>query len=229
MHQTESVTRSVRAWDLPTRLFHGLLAVAVAAAVVTAKVGGDWIEWHFRLGYLICTLLAFRLLWGLFGGRWSRFTSFVHAPTTIWRYLRGQPHPAEPLDVGHNPLGGLSVLAMLGWLLLQVSTGMVADDEIASTGPLAAFVSSDSSLAATSWHRSVGQWVLLALIGLHLAAITWYRIGRGHDLVRPMLTGDKLLVAPVPASEDSLATRLRALLVLALCAAIVAYLVSLGN
>lgn len=229
MHQTGSVMRRVRVWDLPTRLFHWSLALAVLCAVVTAKVGGAAIDWHFRLGYLICTLLLFRLMWGVVGGRWSRFVHILHAPGTLWRYLRGQTGPHEHLEVGHSPLGSLSVLALLGLLLVQVGSGLIADDEIASTGPLVRFVASATSLAATSWHRSGGQWILLGLIGLHLAAIAFYRLGRGKDLVRPMLTGDKLLPADVPASRDGGSAWLLALLLLALSAGCVAWLVSLGG
>jgi cytochrome b len=84
------LTERVRVWDLPTRLFHWLLALAVIALVVTAKVGGNAMVWHFRLGYFVLGLLVFRLLWGLVGGRWSRFGSFVYKPSTTWRYLRAQ-------------------------------------------------------------------------------------------------------------------------------------------
>jgi cytochrome b len=221
--------RHVRVWDLPTRLFHWSLALAVISAVVTAKVGGNAIDWHFRLGYLIGTLLLFRLLWGVMGGRWSRFMNFLHSPVTLWRYLRGQVGPHEHLEVGHSPLGSLSVLALLGLLLIQVGSGLVADDEIANTGPLARFVAGATSLAATSWHRTGGQWILLGLTGLHLAAIAFYRLRRGKDLLRPMLTGDKLLPADVPASTDGPRNWLLALLMLALSGAVVGWLVSLGE
>lgn len=229
MHQTGSVMRHVRVWDLPTRLFHWSLALAVISAVVTAKVGGSAIDWHFRLGYLICALLLFRLMWGVVGGRWSRFMHILHSPVTLWRYLRGQVEPHEHLEVGHSPLGSLSVLALLGLLLVQVGSGLVADDEIANTGPLVRFVAGATSLAATSWHRTGGQWILLGLTGLHLAAIAFYRLRRGKDLVRPMLTGDKLLPADVPASHDGLHSWLLALLLLGLSAGGVAWLVSLGG
>ena len=97
---------TVRIWDLPTRLFHWLLAASVVALVVTAKVGGNAMVWHFRLGYVVLALLAFRLVWGLVGGRWSRFASFVPTPGRLWRYLRGSSAEAE--SAGHSPLGALS-------------------------------------------------------------------------------------------------------------------------
>lgn len=229
MTGADSNLRIVRVWDLPTRVFHWGLVLAVAGAVITAKVGGNAIDWHFRLGYLICTLLTFRLLWGVLGGRWSRFASFVVPPGTIWRYLRRRTRRGEHLDVGHNPLGGLSVLALLGLLALQIGTGLMADDEIANAGPLVRFVTSVTSGLATSWHKTGGQWGLLGLVGLHFAAILFYRFVEGKDLVRPMLTGDKRLPADVPASVDGLHSRLLALLLLVVCAAAVGWVVSLGG
>ena len=111
--------RLVRIWDLPTRVFHWVLALAALGSVITAKIGGNAMAWHFRFGYLIFTLLAFRILWGIFGGHWSRFRNFIYAPATVLRYLRGQARPEEHLDVGHSPLGAGSVFALLTVLMLQ--------------------------------------------------------------------------------------------------------------
>lgn len=222
-------TRPVRVWDLPTRLFHWLLAVAVLSLVVTGKVGGDAITWHFRLGYLVMGLLLFRIVWGLVGGHWSRFASFVRSPSTVLRYLRGQTRPDEHLDVGHNPLGAGSVLALLLLLAVQVGTGLVADDEIANQGPLNRFVSGATALSATAWHKDFGQIILIVLVVLHVAAIVFYRLKKGKDLVRPMLNGDKLLPPGVPASADTIGTRLLAVAVAAAAAALVTWVVRLGG
>jgi cytochrome b len=222
-------TRPVRVWDLPTRLFHWLLAVAVLSLVVTGKVGGDAITWHFRLGYLVMGLLLFRIVWGLVGGHWSRFASFVRSPSTVLRYLRGQTRPDEHLDVGHNPLGAGSVLALLLLLAVQVGTGLVADDEIANQGPLNRFVSGATALSATAWHKDFGQIILIVLVVLHVAAIVFYRLKKGKDLVRPMLSGDKLLPPGVPASADTIGTRLLAVAVAAAAAALVTWVVRLGG
>ena len=213
-----SSTQPVRVWDLPTRVFHWLLVLAVIGLVITGKVGGNALVWHMRLGLLVFALLIFRLVWGLVGGRWSRFASFVQAPATVLRYLRGQARPDEHLDVGHNPLGAGSVLAWLVVLMAQVATGLLADDEISSTGPLNKYVANATGLLATGWHKNYGQWLLLALVALHLGAIAFYR-WRGVDLVTPMITGDKALPPGVPASRDSACTRLLALAVLAAGAA----------
>lgn len=225
----DPTTGRVRVWDLPTRIFHWVLMACVIGSVVSAKVGGNAMTWHFRLGYVVFALIAFRLVWGLLGGRWSRFASFVYAPATTLRYLRGQARPDEHLDVGHSPTGALSVLALLALLAAQVGTGLFADDEIANAGPMVRFVSGATSSLATGWHKHWGQWLILALVALHVIAILVYRFKKGRDLVTPMLTGDKPLDASVPASADTLATRGLAVLLVALCGAGVGWLVSLGG
>lgn len=224
----ETPTIRVRVWDLPTRVFHWALAACVVGSVTSAKIGGNAMVWHFRIGYVVFTLLAFRLTWGLVGGRWSRFASFAYAPATLLRYLRGTSRAEEHHDVGHSPLGALSVFALLGLLAAQVGSGLFADDEIANTGPLIKFVSGATSLALTHWHEHWGQWLILTLVTLHIAAIVVYT-RRGRRLVGPMLRGDKLLAVPAPPAADSAATRAFAVLLLALCAAGVAGLVSLGD
>ncbi|MES2717741.1 MAG: cytochrome b/b6 domain-containing protein [Pseudomonadota bacterium] len=217
----------LRVWDLPTRAFHWLLAAAVIGLVVTAKVGGNAMVWHMRLGLLVLALLVFRVVWGLIGGRWSRFASFLYAPGTVLRYLRGAQRPGEHLDVGHSPLGAFSVFALLGLLLVQVGTGLVADDEIATTGPLNRYVASATGLAATAWHKGYGQWLVLGLIALHIVAIVVYKL-RGKNLVTPMITGDKPLPPGVPASRDNLTTRGLAAVLLAACGALALWIARQG-
>lgn len=219
----------IRVWDLPTRLFHWTLAAAVVGAVLSAKIGGAAMTWHFRLGLLVMGLLVFRLVWGLVGGRWSRFSSFVFSPATLLRYLRSPRQQGERLDVGHSPLGALSVFAVLAVLLLQVATGLVADDEIANVGPLNRFVAGTTALLATGWHKTYGQWLVISLAALHVAAIGLYYFRRKTDLVRPMIHGDKWLPADTPASTDGAASRLRALVLAALIAAGVVALARLGG
>jgi cytochrome b len=220
--------KRTRIWDLPTRLFHWLLAGCVIGSVVSAKIGGNALVWHFRLGYAILALLAFRLLWGMVGGHWSRFARFVYSPATLLRYLRGKAREDEYLDVGHTPTGALSVFALLAILLAQVATGLVADDEIASTGPLIKYVSGATSSIATSWHKGYGQWLIIGLVILHIAAVVFYLVKKRQNLVGPMLSGDKPLPEGVPASADGLATRGLAAALITACAGGVAWLVSLG-
>ncbi|MEO8543965.1 MAG: cytochrome b/b6 domain-containing protein [Betaproteobacteria bacterium] len=220
-------TDSIRVWDLPTRMFHWLLVVAVTVSVITAQLGGNAMLWHFRSGFTIATLLLFRLVWGFIGGRWSRFASFIYSPATVIRYLKGQQRPEHV--VGHNPLGAASVFAMLLVLIAQVSTGSVSDDEIAAVGPFAKFVSNATVAAATSYHKVYGKLLLLTLVVLHLAAILFYFFARRNNLVKPMLIGDKPLAGNLPGSRDDWVSRLSAAVVFAACAALVSWGVSLGG
>lgn len=221
------MANTIRVWDLPTRLFHWGLAACVVGLAVTGYTGGAAMAWHARIGYAVLSLLLFRLAWGLVGGRWSRFSSFLYSPRSVINYLRGRPHPDHL--IGHNPLGAGSVFAMLAVLLAQVATGLVGDDEISFTGPLNRFVQSSTGLAATWYHKRIGQWLLLALILLHVAALLYYLIRRKDNLIRAMIGGDKTLERQAPESRDTAGTRLQALAVLAACGGAVAWLVSLGG
>ena len=219
----------VRVWDLPTRAFHWLLALTAVASVVSAKIGGNAMDWHLRFGTLMLALLGFRLLWGLVGGHWSRFASFLYAPGAAWRYLRGRSRTDEHHAVGHSPLGSLSVWALLFFLSLQVATGLVADDEIFTVGPLNRFVSRAVASGATSWHKNPGEWILIALVALHVLAVLYYTLVRRKNLVGPMIHGDKLLGAHTPQSVDNLATRLLALVLAVSCGVGASWVAALGG
>ncbi len=220
-------TIRLRIWDLPTRLFHWLLAACTIGLVVSAKVGGNAMVWHFRLGYVVLALLLFRLVWGFVGGYWSRFSAFFYSPARILRYLRGQGSTED--HVGHNPLGALSVFGLLGMLALQVVTGLFSDDEIAFAGPLTRFVAGDWVSWATGLHKEVGQYLVMVLVALHVLAIAFYTVVKKQSLVGPMISGDKTLSTPVPAARDDAASRAGALVVLLLCSALVAWIASLGG
>lgn len=218
-------TARVRVWDLPTRLFHWALAGCVIGLVVTAKTGA--MEWHFRLGYTTLALLLFRLVWGFAGGYWSRFGSFLRGPGAVMAYLRGRAAPHSQL--GHNPLGALSVLGMLSVLLLQVSTGLMADDAISFTGPLAAFVPGAWSSWATDWHKDAGQWLVIALVVLHVLAVAFHAVVKRERLVPAMVTGDRTVqvATAVPQSRDDLPRRTLGLVLFSLCAAVAAWVSTL--
>jgi cytochrome b len=219
---------TVRVWDIPTRLFHWCLVVLVIALVVTGNVGGNAMAWHFRAGYAVMTLLLFRLVWGFIGGYWSRFVNFVRGPSAILNYLKGNGEPAH--SVGHNPIGAGSVLAMLGFLLAQVGSGLMSDDDISFAGPLTSLVSNATVQAATFYHKEVGKAFLIVLVLLHLAAIVYYRKKKKTDLITPMIKGDKLVATtvPLPSSADTGKTRLLAVVVMVLCAFLVRAVVNLG-
>ncbi len=215
----------IRVWDLPTRIFHWALVAGVIGLAITGSVGGNAMVWHFRFGYSVLTLLLFRIVWGLVGGRWSRFGALIYTPQTVIAYLKGSSKPEH--SVGHNPLGAGSVFAMLAVLLAQVGSGLFSDDDIAFAGPLTRFVSNATVSLATSYHKNIGKWVILALVLLHIAVIVFY-LWRKHNLVAAMLHGDKDLIAAVPSSRDDAWSRSAALLILAACAALVAWLASLA-
>ncbi|MBY4596529.1 cytochrome b/b6 domain-containing protein [Ottowia caeni] len=219
--------KPIRIWDLPTRLFHWFLAAAVIGLIITGKVGGNAMNWHLRLSYVVFALLIFRLIWGLIGGHWSRFASFFPTPARIVSHFRGDTDTDQP--AGHSPLGALSVFAMLAVLAAQIGTGLFADDEIAFSGPLTALVSGDAVYLATDYHAGVGQFLVIALVVLHVLAILFYRVVKKKNLIKPMVLGDKLQPVSTPASRDTAATRLVALVALCVSAAIVYGVIQLGQ
>ncbi|PKM12673.1 MAG: cytochrome B [Gammaproteobacteria bacterium HGW-Gammaproteobacteria-3] len=176
---------TVDVWDLPVRLFHWTLVLALVAGYITARLGGSWIDWHGRIGLLILGLLIFRLVWGFTGSTHARFASFFPTWGRLSAYFKGQWQ-----GIGHNPLGALSVLALLALLFSQVGTGLFANDDIAYEGHLFSLIDKTTSDRMTGWHSSIFD-VLLLLVGLHIASIIYYRFIKKNDLVRPMLTGKK--------------------------------------
>jgi len=172
-----------RVWDLPTRVFHWSLALLVVVAFVSAKIGGNAMLWHGRAGLAILGLLSFRLVWGVVGSTYARFAHFVRGPAALRAYLKG-----EWQELGHNPLGALSVLALLGTLLLMASTGLFANDDIAFEGYLLPLVGSELSGKITGIHHLLEK-LLMLLVAAHVGAIVYYKRAKGRDLVRPMLTG----------------------------------------
>jgi len=173
-------------WDLPTRLFHWLLVLSVCGSFVSAKIGGNAMVWHGRFGLVVVGLLVFRLVWGFVGSTYARFMNFVRGPATVLAYLRGQWS-----GEGHNPLGALSVLAMLGTLLLLVATGVFANDDIAFEGPLYGLVGKEMSDRLVGIHRLVEPLIIL-LVVTHIAAIIFYVRFRKQGLVMPMIRGWKV-------------------------------------
>jgi cytochrome b len=182
-------------WDLPVRLTHWIIALAVAGSWATHYAGVEWFEWHRRCGYTALVLVAFRVAWGFVGTRHARFASFLRGPRAIADYLRGR----TSATVGHNPLGALGVVALLGTLLLQAGTGLFANDEIMNAGPFYGWIDPGFSNRITGLHRS-GSELLLVLIGLHVAAVAWHVAVRREPLLRAMITGTRP-AAQVPAGE----------------------------
>lgn len=216
---------AVRIWDLPTRLFHWALAGLVITSIITAKLGGNAMDWHVRSGYAILALVLFRVLWGFAGSRHARFASFVVHPRTALRYAHDIAARAEKRCAGHNPLGSYSIIAMLASLATQGITGLFATDDIVTQGPLARLVSDRASHLLTRIH-DFNEIVLYALLALHLCAIAFFFLSRRENLVLPMVSGDKL-GHDVPPSDDGAVLRIRALVFALLAATTVGFVVTL--
>jgi cytochrome b len=216
----------IRVWDLPTRIFHWALVLCVICSVATSQIGGAAMDWHFRCGYAILTLLLFRLIWGVVGGQWSRFNSFMYTPNATLAYLRGEGGPEQ--SIGHSPIGALSVFVLLLVLLIQVISGLTSDDEITAAGPLVSFVSNAWVNNATFYHTNVGKLILLGLLALHIGAIIYYQLNKKQNLTRPMINGDKEVDVVSVSSKDTAATRLLAVVILIGSALFVAWVAALA-
>jgi cytochrome b len=175
-------------WDLPVRLFHWTLALLVVFSFTTGKIGGAWMDWHLKSGYAILALLVFRFSWGLVGSDTARFRSFLHGPRAAIAYARATLGGRRPNVLGHNPLGGWMVLLMLAVLAVQAATGLFSDDEIATQGPLAVKVS-NAVVSRMSAIHSVNEWMVAALVALHIAAVVIYRVVLRENLVAAMVHG----------------------------------------
>jgi len=206
----------IELWDWPLRLFHWALVVCVSTALVTGWLGGGWMPVHALAGETIVGLLVFRISWGFFGSSHARFHHFLPTPAQIRAYLTGQWS-----GVGHNPLGALSVLALLLLLTAQVATGLVGNDDISFVGPLAAQVSEELSHRLTGIHHVLAK-VLYGLVALHIGAIVFYLLVKRSNLVPPMIHGKKLVSAETPTPVRHTPTGLFTSVVLGLAAALLA-------
>jgi cytochrome b len=181
-------SRGTPTWDLPLRIFHWLLVLLVFSQLVTVSLGGNAMQFHAFGGYAILALVLFRILWGFLGGTHARFSDFVRGPGPVIRYAKSILRDPHPSHRGHNPLGGWSVLAMLGSLLVQGATGLFANDDVMMEGPLAKHVSNRASEIATAIH-DVNAAVLLSLVAVHIAAVLFYLLAKKENLIAPMITG----------------------------------------
>lgn len=190
--KTKSETRTGLIWDLPTRLFHWLLVLLVILQFGTAKYGWLDMQWHFRFGYALLSLLLFRIFWGFAGSNSARFSHFLLAPVNIWRYLRNWRKSSSAAFAGHNPASGLSVVLMLGALLVQALSGLATSDDIEWFGPLHNHLPDAWIAFASSLHRQL-EIFILALIALHLSAISAHKVIKHESLTASMVTGRRLL------------------------------------
>lgn len=185
--------QTVKVWDLPTRLFHWTLAALMIAQWLTAEFGSA-MDWHVWGGYAILALVVFRLIWGFVGSDTVRFRDFVRGPSAVVGYVKALLRGETPLYLGHNPAGGWSIVAMLVLLLVQVGTGLFANDDISTEGPLYGWVSKGTSDWLTSIHKFNFN-LLLLVIAVHIAAALFYLFVKRENLIHPMLSGIKHLPA----------------------------------
>lgn len=193
--------RRVRLWDPFLRVFHWALAVCVLMAWILGEFGPGIMTWHFRFGYVILGLLAFRVIWGFVGAWPARFVHFTYGPASYRRYLAGIARRSPSHWPGHNPLGALSVYLLLAALVLQALTGLYTDpDDFINAGPLVAGAPSGWVPLATSIHQMLPP-VILLLVVLHLGAILFYYLWKRENLVPSMLHGQKVVRGEVPAER----------------------------
>lgn len=187
---TTAAGTPVRLWDLPVRLVHWSLAVLILALWLSAE--NHRMDLHFTLGLIVLGLLVFRLLWGLLGSSTARFAGFVKGPAAVRAYLAAQKSGTAAHVVGHNPLGALSVIALLGVVAAQVGLGLFAQDHDAvNSGPLNFLVSYDTAKAISEVHEALFNGII-ALVVLHVGAILYYRFVKRDNLVGPMITGRRV-------------------------------------
>lgn len=216
---SETGDPSLRVWDLPLRLTHWSFAILVPTLWWSAE-NSQW-ALHKRFGLTLLGLLIFRILWGLMGTRTARFASFVRGPGAVLTYLRGGAGEASKM-IGHNPVGALSVLALLAVMLVQVSTGLFTGDPYdGATGPLNGLVKVSTAAALTEWHEWF-YWIVLGMVTLHLCAITFYAVAKQNDLVSPMFSGRKL--ARGEAEENEMTPWVRFLIAAGIAASVAVWL-----
>lgn len=175
----------MRVWDLPLRIFHWALMLSVIGAIGLSKAGVMWA--HERFGLTVMGLIIFRLIWGFVGGHHARFVNFVTGPRAVLAWLRSNGGQGVR-QAGHSPLAAYSVLALLGIAGFMAGSGSVSNDGILFDGPMAHLVSMEASKQATSAHH-FGQYLLFALVGLHVVAILFYKFVKRQGLTAAMVHG----------------------------------------
>ena len=226
---TLNALKTILVWDLPTRLFHWFLVLLFSLQFVTGSIGEDWLVLHSYLGYATLVLIIFRIFWGVFGGHWSRFSSFF--PTHRFSQpssANSKPFSQKSPSPGHTWLGSLSITVILISLLAQITSGLMTNDDISFAGPFTKHVSNDVVDWMGWYHTEVGYYLLLFLVALHICAIAYYQI-IGVNLTKPMLNGHKdVETSQEVSTSDTLKQRLFAFMLLGLSALMVFLLLLLA-
>ncbi|MET0986396.1 MAG: cytochrome b/b6 domain-containing protein [Steroidobacteraceae bacterium] len=204
-------------WDLPARISHWLLVILITYSWRSAENG--YLEYHRYSGYALLGIVTFRVYWGFAGSSTARFANFIHGPARTWQYVRELWRKRQPEVVGHNPLGAWSILALLTLLAVQIGLGLFSVDvDGLESGPLSEHVSFDTGRACAHWHERVFN-VLLAFIGLHIAAVAYYWLAYRKNLVASMLHGKAAL--PTSAAPVEFASGVRFVIGVVLAALLV--------
>jgi cytochrome b len=197
MAEATRSTGTVRAWDLPTRLFHWALVIMIASAWVSFQfanqLGDPQLKWHRWNGMAILVLLTWRLLWGFVGGSTSRFTAFVTWPWNALSYLIGALKGEKRSYLGHNPAGTWMIIILFLGVAAQAKLGLYTlEHNDLTAGPLQRTILENETLTKQiqSWHRQ-GFYLLLGLIGVHVAVNLFYRLVLKDKLIEAMVTGRK--------------------------------------
>src|SRR5271170_3201471 len=217
-----SAPRIVLVWDIFIRVCHWLIVALVAAAYATWRL--NWMVWHGWVGDAVLTLVLFRLSWGFFGSETARFSRFLTSPRIAVQHLKHTFRREPDRQVGHNPAGGWMVLLLLGLLLVETLTGLYVANDMADEGPLTEMVPAWAANVIASSHAILWD-ALLAAIVLHVLAIAGFAAIKGQNLLRPMITGAKVL--PASVAEPRVGSPVRAGLLLLGCAVATALLVNL--
>lgn len=212
----------IRVWDLPTRIFHWILSLAILGSIVTNYC--NEIVLHSYCGYTALVLIIFRIVWGFIGPHHARFSVFLPSFATLRKYFS----PSAPTVLGHSPLGALAVVALLLIILVQAVSGLFVDDDISFAGPLSKFISLDRVAWMNKIH-AYNHFLVYGMIGLHLSAIAYYQFIKKNNLIGPMLHGDKTLEAGIDgpasphriASNDGVRTRVLAVVIVAVIVVVI--------
>ena len=197
----------------------------MCASWATAEAGFAWIDTHNLLGYCALTLVIFRILWGFAGTRYARFGNFLAGPSTVLATVPKLFSRRPANDIGHNPIGGWSAVLFLLLVAVQAGTGLFISDDVLHVGPYNHVISSSLAGKLAQVHH-LNFTAIQVFAGIHLAAIAWYRFGKGAALVGPMLTGRKHLADSAQGIASS--QLLKAAVLFAVAAASVTALIQLA-
>jgi cytochrome b len=223
MPKSNPLPQTVPVWDLPTRLFHWTLVALMIAQWLTTE-SDSALQYHVWGGYTVLTLVLFRLMWGFAGSDTARFSHFVRGPDAALEYVKALLRGETPLYLGHNPMGGWSILALLTLLLIQAGTGLFANDDISFDGPLSGWVSKSMSNGLTTVHK-VNFNLLLLVIAVHISAVLFYLLVKHENLIYPMLSGRKQLSPELAGSAPRMVSPWLGLAALAVAVVAVGWLV----